>query len=453
MAPAPTPRRRRLFARLGALAVTSVLALASACATGPNLSDDYGQTARQNYELAVAEFNDRDWEEAIAYADFVRIRFPFSRYAVESELLIARAQYELKNYVSAQDAFRQFLRLHPTHKHVRNGWVAYMVAASAYMAAPSSVPFLPAHYQRDQSLLRETLLEIEYFFDHHSGSKMEPLARKLESDVKRRLLEHELYVARFHLNRDRPEAAIIRLEAAHDLYPGIGLDAEVLFLLGVTYLRVLEIELARETFSELQMQHPEHHHGAQAQVYLKYMSQRYGPADADRPAPDRGRPVPITPPRAKPDQFRDYRWRAEQRRKAREGVQAGASEDASSPATPGAAPTKGSPKASEAGEAEPPASTPASTSQPASNDPNETEPDPDPSPDPSPDPGSDALQSDPAGNDPNETEPDPDPNPNPNSEPPSSDASQPDPAGDDPDAASDSTEPNPDAGGDDGPPG
>ncbi|NJL34530.1 MAG: outer membrane protein assembly factor BamD, partial [Chloroflexaceae bacterium] len=67
-------------------------------------------------ELAVAEFGDRDWEEAIAYADFVRIRFPFSRYAVEAELLLARAEFELKNYVTAQDAFRQFLRLHPTHK-------------------------------------------------------------------------------------------------------------------------------------------------------------------------------------------------------------------------------------------------------------------------------------------------------------------------------------------------
>jgi len=56
---------------------------------------------------------------------------------------IARAEYELKNYVTAQDAFRQFLRLHPTHKHVRNGWVPYMVAVAAYMASPNSVPFLP----------------------------------------------------------------------------------------------------------------------------------------------------------------------------------------------------------------------------------------------------------------------------------------------------------------------
>lgn len=304
-------RALSLFLALGA-------PLMSACATGPNLSEDYGQTARENYELAVAEFNDKDWDEAIAYADFVRIRFPFSRYAVEAELLIARAQYALKNYVVAQDAFRQFMRLHPTHKHVRNGWAAYMVAVSAYMAAPGSVPFLPPHYQRDQTLLREAMIELDYFFDHHSGTLMEPSARKLEAEVKRRLLEHELYVARFHLDSDRPEAAIMRLEAAHIMYPGIGLDAEVLFLLGVTYLRIEEVELARETFSELQMQHPDHHHGQQARLYLKYMQDRYGPPDPNRPRPDRALPVPTTPPQAKPDEFKDWRWRQEQRRKKRD---------------------------------------------------------------------------------------------------------------------------------------
>ncbi|HVI00048.1 MAG TPA: outer membrane protein assembly factor BamD [Enhygromyxa sp.] len=322
-----------------ALVLTLAVPLATACASGPNLSDEYGQTARENYELAVAEFNDKDWEEAIAYADFVRIRFPFSRYAVESELLIARAEYSLKNYVTAQDAFRQFLRLHPTHKHVRNGWVAYMVAVAAFMAAPSSVPFLPPHYQRDQTLLREAVIELDYFFDHHSGSEMEPLARKLEAEVKRRLLEHELYVARFHLDGDRPEAAIMRLEAAHDMYPGIGLDAEVLFLLGVTYLRIEEVELAREIFSELQMQHPDHHHGQQARLYLKYMQDRYGPPDANRPRPDRKLPVPTTPPQAKPDNFKDWRWRQEQRRRKRDGEKQEPESETPTPELPAGTPT------------------------------------------------------------------------------------------------------------------
>jgi outer membrane assembly lipoprotein YfiO len=300
---APRRRRRAPWAAYAgpvgrALALGLGLALA-ACKTGPDLSADYAQTASENYELALGEFADEDWEEAIQYADFVRIRFPFSRYAVEAELLIARAEFEQGNYLTSQDAFRQFARLHPTHKHVRNGWVSYMAAVSAYMNGPQGFFLLPPAYQRDQSRLREALLELEYFFDHYGDTPTATHALALRDEINRRLLEHELYVARFYLDKDKPEAAIGRLEAAHAQYPGIGLDAEVLFLLGVTYLRMEEVELARSTFSELQSQHPRHHHGKQARVYLKYIYDTYGPADPSRKRPDRSRPVPTPPPEPK----------------------------------------------------------------------------------------------------------------------------------------------------------
>jgi len=270
-----------------------------ACKNAPDLALDYGQTALENYELAIGEFEDRDWEETISYADFVRIRFPFSRFAVEAELLVARSQFEMGNYAISQDAFKQFGRLHPTHRHVRNGWIAYMTAVSAFMNAPDGVGIMPPYYQRDQTGLRDALGELSYFFDHYSGSEMEPLGLKLRDEVNRRLLRHELYVARFYLDRNRPEAAIGRLEGAHDDFPGIGLDAEVLFLLGLTYMKMDEIELSRSTFAELQAQHPQHHHGKQARLYLKYLYDTYGAADPNRTRPDRSPPKPAPPIRPK----------------------------------------------------------------------------------------------------------------------------------------------------------
>lgn len=282
--------------RSAALALGLCLA---ACKTGPNLSTDYGQTARENYELAVGEFGDRDYEEAVQYADFVRIRFPFSRYAVEAELLIARAEFEQGNYATAQDQFKQFYKLHPTHKHVQNGWCAYMAAVAAYMNAPDGFVLMPPHYQRDQDQLQDALIELNYFFDHYPNSPMHGYALKLQDDIRRRLLEHELYVAKFYLDRNYPEAAIGRLESAHKQYPGIGLDAEVLFLLALTYLKMDEIELSRSTFAELQTQHPKHHHGKQAKLYLKFIRDSYGPVDPTRKRPDRRPPRPIAPPRPK----------------------------------------------------------------------------------------------------------------------------------------------------------
>ncbi|MEZ4454269.1 MAG: outer membrane protein assembly factor BamD [Nannocystaceae bacterium] len=282
-----------------AFALVLALTAGAGCKSGPDLSVDYGQTAQENYELALGEFSDKDWEEAVTYADFVRIRFPFSRFAVEAELLVARAQFEQGNYAVAQDAFKQFGRLHPTHRHVRNGWVAYMTAVSAFMNAPGGIGIMPPYYQRDQNGLSDALTELAYFFDHYDASPMRSDAVKLRDEVNRRLLEHELYVARFYLDKNRPEAAIGRLERAHKDFPGIGLDAEVLFLLGLTYLKMEEVELSRSTFSELQSQHPAHHHGKQARLYLKYIYDTYGPADPSRQRPDRTPPKPLPPARPK----------------------------------------------------------------------------------------------------------------------------------------------------------
>ncbi|HWB80546.1 MAG TPA: hypothetical protein VG755_36530, partial [Nannocystaceae bacterium] len=78
---------RRLLRPAGLRGAIAALALAAACKTGPDLTADYAQTAAENYELAVGEFLDKDYDECVQYADFVRIRFPFSRFAVEAELL------------------------------------------------------------------------------------------------------------------------------------------------------------------------------------------------------------------------------------------------------------------------------------------------------------------------------------------------------------------------------
>ncbi len=300
--PAATRRTapRGWSSRVGGVSAGLALLSLVACKTGPDLSADYAQTARENYELALGEFTDEDWDEAIQYADFVRIRFPFSRYAVEAEMLIARAEFEQGNYLTAQDGFRQFAKLHPTHEHTRNGWASYMAAAAAYMNGPQRFFLLPPKHQRDQSQLEEALLELEFFFDHYGDTDVSRFAEELRDEIKRRLLEHELYVAAYYLDRDKPEAAIGRLEAAHAEYPGIGLDAEVLFQLGITYLRLDEVELARATFSELQTQHPDHHRGKQARTfYLPYIHETYGPADPQRSRPDRSPPIPVSPPRPK----------------------------------------------------------------------------------------------------------------------------------------------------------
>lgn len=277
------------------------LAAGSGCSGANNaFGTHYAETAKENLELAREEFDDRDWEGAILFADHVRVRFPFSRYAVEAELLAARSRFEAAEYLLAQDAFRQFARMHPTHKHVKDGWADYMVIVSAYLSMPESSWPLPSHAQLDQSSLRRALLEMKQFLTRYPNSPMYQYAIELQGDILRRMLEHELYVARYYLDQGRPYSAIGRLTLAHKEYPGIGMDAEIQFLLGLTYLRMGEIELSRDTMTELLAQHPSHHKGKQAGVYLDYIQNTYGPPDPNRERPEAPDLRPKRPPELKP---------------------------------------------------------------------------------------------------------------------------------------------------------
>jgi outer membrane assembly lipoprotein YfiO len=362
-----TAVRRRPW-RLGVIVAATLYV--GACKTGPDLTADYAQTAVENYERAIDDFLDHDYDECVQFADFVRIRFPFSRYAVEAELLIARAEFEQANYTTAVDAFKQFAKLHPTHEHVRNGWATYMAAAAAYMNAPQTFFLLPPDHMRDQSQLQDALVELEFYFDHYSGTVTEKFALKLRDEVRRRLLKHELYVANFYLGRDKPEAAIGRLEAAHARYPGIGLDAEVLFLLGITYLRMDEVELSRSTFTELQTQHPQHHHGQQAKVYLRYIRKKYGPTDPSRKRPDRTPPRPIPPP--KPKNMDDAAHPERGRASGKPSVPAGTSPPPSSP--PASSPPPSSPPPESPPPESPPPESPPPESPPPESPPPESPP-------------------------------------------------------------------------------
>jgi outer membrane protein assembly factor BamD len=62
------------------------------------------------------------------------------------------------------------------------------------------------------------------------------------------LVRHELYVARFYLNRDNFDAAVARCQYALQNYQDSGLEPEALVLLGETYLKMKEMDKARSSF-------------------------------------------------------------------------------------------------------------------------------------------------------------------------------------------------------------
>jgi outer membrane protein assembly factor BamD len=82
------------------------------------------------------------------------------------------------------------------------------------------------------------------------------------------LAAHEFYVARFYLKRDAYRGVISRLKGLLTSYPGTGVEAKALLLLGEVYLKTKEVEAARQTFHEVVQRFPESGEAKKARALL-----------------------------------------------------------------------------------------------------------------------------------------------------------------------------------------
>ena len=105
----------------------------------------------------------------------------------------------------------------------------------------------------------------------------------LRKEVLKRLVDHEVYVARFYLKTDHPKAAVMRIEDAIKRYPGSGREPELLCSLGETYLHMNDPLRAKETFTRVVSDYHDAPEARRAELYLEYIARRYGAQPTPRP--------------------------------------------------------------------------------------------------------------------------------------------------------------------------
>lgn len=111
----------RSLARLcRGLAAFASFALAVGCSTITN--DKYDETRDWSAEKLYAEAKDElgggNYRKAIGYYEKLQARFPYGRYALQSELEVAYAYFRDKDNVNALAAADRFIKLHPNHSAV-----------------------------------------------------------------------------------------------------------------------------------------------------------------------------------------------------------------------------------------------------------------------------------------------------------------------------------------------
>src|ERR1041385_5669551 len=114
------------------LAVATTATLLACGGKGGGASVEYSVSAQKNYEKGLKELDQKNWVSASKYFGFIKSRFPYSKYAVLAELRLADAEFGAEQYLEAIDAYRLFMKFHPTHEMVANGYASYRIGEAYF---------------------------------------------------------------------------------------------------------------------------------------------------------------------------------------------------------------------------------------------------------------------------------------------------------------------------------
>lgn len=237
------------------------------CASIPPEVKNAETEAERLYLLGEHRMDRGDYSGAIEKYDAVRNEHPYSRYATEADLRIADAYFEQDQYSSAAEQYRTFIKLHPKHEEIP--YARFRIGEAMYEKMPNDWFFLPPTYERDLTSTRSAVDALRTFLEKHPESEKAARGRKMLSKARRRLADHEVYVANFYLERDNPEGAKMRLEYLLNNYSGLGLDARALYMLAKSHHRLGDIEEARTALEDLLEYHSDSSYAERAKRYMK----------------------------------------------------------------------------------------------------------------------------------------------------------------------------------------
>ncbi|MFT3709243.1 MAG: outer membrane protein assembly factor BamD [Archangium sp.] len=244
------------------LALFAAFALSACASFGTFAGQDTGDVqfaadAEENMKRGNDAMDARNFNEAAAYFDFVKTKFPYLELARTAELRLGDADFERDKFLEARDRYQSFVRLHPTHQKI--DYAAYRAALTHYKEIPSDFFLLPPASEKDQVEVRNALNAMAEFTRSYPGSEHIADAKKVIDEVKMRLAEHELYVADFYSNpsRARWPAVIARLNGVAKNYSGIGLDERVAFGLYEAHLKLNQPVEARAALEAYAKKFPE----------------------------------------------------------------------------------------------------------------------------------------------------------------------------------------------------
>lgn len=225
-------RSERARAQAGwALSVSLVLIVAGACAKKVPIFEEI-KPADQLYAEGLEILEGRrilwmftlvSYDAAIDTFQSIIDNYPYSQYEQKALLKIADAYFSDHRYDEALAYYQDFADLHPTHEQVP---YTLLRAAQCHFNQIASI-------DRDQTSTHLATKALELLIRKHPYAKETREGEEMLIQLRTRLALNMLRIADFYLVRTHWQSAAVRYRRVLDEFPGLGLDAQALFRLGV----------------------------------------------------------------------------------------------------------------------------------------------------------------------------------------------------------------------------
>lgn len=221
---------------LASLLALALLVFSAGCSLLPEEIDETKDwSANKLYAEAKTAMGEGTYDKAIKYFEKLEARYPYGRFAQQSQLEVAYAYYKQEEKASAIAACDRFIRLHPNHPNV--DYAYYLKGLVNFNEDLGLLGHISMQdlTERDPKAAQESFDSFKALVDKFPDSKYAKDSAMRMAYLVNALASHEVHVAQYYMERGAYVAAANRAQATIKTYPDAPANEEALFIMIKAY--------------------------------------------------------------------------------------------------------------------------------------------------------------------------------------------------------------------------
>jgi len=238
------------------LLLIAILALTAACSSKEVLDENLSEA--ELYQQAQQDLDNGSYTSAVTKLKALESRYPFGRYAEQSQLELIYANYKNAEPEAARAAAERFIRLHPQHPNV--DYAYYLKGLASFDQDRGIVArFLPLDMtKRDPGAARDSYNEFAQLTNRYPNSRYAPDAKQRMIYLRNLLAAYEIHVAHYYLSRHAYVAAANRGRYVVENFQETPAVGDGLAVMVEAYQRLTLDDLAATSLETLKLNYPDH---------------------------------------------------------------------------------------------------------------------------------------------------------------------------------------------------